>query len=125
VANTFNGIGTTFYGKRAFEPDDSFVTTKWFVIGFVPIFPMGSLRVRELETTGVPFLSRTTGFDVVEDLPTHWLQVLATYAYAVFIIAWCAYFLGASLAPAAKFLAITAGIVLPHVLRFFAKLASR
>ncbi|BEU94443.1 hypothetical protein ACDW_01480 [Acidovorax sp. DW039] len=33
MANTFNGIGTTFYGQCAFEQDDSFITTKWFVLG--------------------------------------------------------------------------------------------
>ena len=31
-----NGFGTTFYGKRAFESDGSYVTTKWIAIAYFP-----------------------------------------------------------------------------------------
>jgi hypothetical protein len=122
MPTTFNAIGTTFYGKSRFEADESFVTTKWFVIGFFPIFPLGSARVRYLETSGIPFIARTTSFDVVEELPTDWVQVIFTYVYAIFIVAWCGYFLMKEMSPIAKLVPIIGAILLPHVLRFFAKM---
>ncbi|MGZ5036933.1 MAG: hypothetical protein ACXWG1_09370 [Usitatibacter sp.] len=122
MANTFNGIGTTFYGKRQFEPDGSYVTTKWFVIAFVPVFPMGSLRVVPGDTTGIPFLSRSTSFEVVEELPINGAQVLSTYAYAIFIIAWILYFADRNMNGVAKFLVITAAVLVPTVLRHFGKM---
>src|SRR3954468_17345776 len=43
---TFNGIGTTMYGKREVNPEDgSYIVTKWFVLIFFPIVPLGSYRV--------------------------------------------------------------------------------
>lgn len=44
----FNGIGTTFYGKRDFHADGSFLTTEWVCLLYLPIFPLQSLRVRYL-----------------------------------------------------------------------------
>jgi hypothetical protein len=46
IAATINGCGTALYGKRDFEPDGSFVTTKWFVAFFMPVFPAASMRVK-------------------------------------------------------------------------------
>ena len=121
MANTFNGIGTTFYGKRSFEQDDSYVTTKWFVIGFFPLVPMGSLRVRYAGTSGIPFLSRSSSFEVIEELPTDGMQVLCIYAYSVFIVAWTMTMLSSSMSGIAKFLAVTAAILLPHAVRFLVR----
>jgi hypothetical protein len=118
MANTFNGIGTTFYGKRGYEQDDSYVTTKWFVIGFFPLVPLGSLRVRYIGTEGVPFLARTSSFEVVEELPTQWLQVLAIYAYAIFIVVWTTSLMTRDMSGIGRFLLIAAAIVLPHAVRF-------
>jgi hypothetical protein len=43
---TFNGIGTTIYGKREVNPDDgSYIVTKWFTVLYFPIIPLGSYRV--------------------------------------------------------------------------------
>lgn len=122
MATTFNAIGTTYYGKRSFESDESYVTTKWFVIGFFPIIPMGSARVRQLETSGIPFIARTTSFEVLEELPTDWAQVMFTYVYAIFIVAWCGYFMSKQMSPFPKLVLIIGAILLPHVLRYFAKM---
>jgi hypothetical protein len=122
MATTFNAIGTTFYGKRRFETDESFVTTKWFVIGFFPIIPLGSARVRHLETSGVPFIARTTSFEVLEELPTDGVQVIFTYIYAIFIVAWVAYFMTKEMSAVPKLVLIIGGILLTHLLRFFAKM---
>jgi hypothetical protein len=120
MANTINGIGTTYLGRANFEQDGSFVTTKWFVLGFFPIVPLGSARLRYEGTEGIPFFSRTSTFEVIEELPTDWLQVLKTWAYAVFIIAWTVWLLDGKFNPVIKIIFIAAAMALPHVLRWFA-----
>ena len=45
MAYTLNGIGTTFYGQRDFQPDGSYLTTEWLVFLYVPLIPIRSLRV--------------------------------------------------------------------------------
>jgi hypothetical protein len=43
---TFNGIGTTVYGKRDLNPaDGSYIVTKWFTLVYFPVIPLGSYRV--------------------------------------------------------------------------------
>ncbi|OGY90917.1 MAG: hypothetical protein A3H70_01715 [Candidatus Komeilibacteria bacterium RIFCSPLOWO2_02_FULL_48_11] len=43
---SFNGFGTTIYGRRDVnQADGSYVVTKWFIIIFFPIIPLGSYRV--------------------------------------------------------------------------------
>lgn len=121
MPSSFNGIGTTYYGQCDFEQDGSFVTTKWFVLGFFPCAPLGSARVRQLQSSGIPFLSRSTGYDLIEALPTNWAQVLRTWAYTIFIIAFFARIVSTNLPPLAKFLLITAAIFIPYGARAFAK----
>jgi hypothetical protein len=48
LAQTFNGFGTKIYGKRDFEPNGSFVTTKWVVFFWIPFIPLRSFRVRNV-----------------------------------------------------------------------------
>jgi hypothetical protein len=121
MANTFNGIGTTFYGQSRFARDGSFVTTKWFVLGFVPLFPMSSMRVEYLGTEGVPFFSRTASYEVIEELPLDGLQVVKTWAYAFLIVALFVAMMESQMPPVMKGLGIAAGVFLPHALRWFAK----
>jgi hypothetical protein len=43
---SYNGIGTTIYGKREVnQADGSYIATKWFIILFFPLVPLGSYRV--------------------------------------------------------------------------------
>jgi hypothetical protein len=49
MAFTFNGIGTTFYGARDFALDGSYTTTEWFVLVYIPIIPLRSLRIRNAQ----------------------------------------------------------------------------
>ena len=52
LAQTFNGFGTKIYGKRDFESDGSFLTTKWVVFWWIPVVPLKSLRVRYVGPSG-------------------------------------------------------------------------
>ena len=121
MANTFNGIGTTFYGQRDFEADDSYVTTKWFVLAFFPLIPMSSARVRYLDSSGIPFLARSSTFEVLEELPLNGMQVISTYAYAIFIVFWCGALITKNMSPVGKLFLIVPAMLLPYALRYFAK----
>jgi hypothetical protein len=46
MAFAFNGFGTKYYGTRL-RPDGALVTTKWIVLFFVPIIPLGTVRIIE------------------------------------------------------------------------------
>jgi len=44
MAFSLNGFGTRHFGAR-WQPDGTYITTKWVVFCFVPIIPLGSVRV--------------------------------------------------------------------------------
>lgn len=117
MANTFNGIGTTYYGKKDIDFDGSFITTKWFVVGFFPIIPLSSCRLRDLGTSGIPFISRSTEYQVIEELPLNAIQVLFVYLYSFFIIAWTGYMLERKIPPFFQFSAIVIALAIPFIAR--------
>lgn len=45
MPTSLNGCGTTYYGSRDFHEDGSYITTEWFILIYIPIFPLGSFRV--------------------------------------------------------------------------------
>lgn len=119
MATSINGIGTTFYGQAGFEPDGSFITTKWFIFAYLPIIPMGSLRVRYAgETKG--FLSSGTNYEVIMDYSINIPQVLRTWAY---IISFAVLISLLSKGPEAgwKFALLGVMALLPHTLRWFSR----
>ena len=43
---TFLGVGTKFYGKSKYNLEDkSYITTKWFSLNLIPLFPIKSYRI--------------------------------------------------------------------------------
>jgi hypothetical protein len=113
MPNTINGIGTTFYGQCEFKKDRSFITTKWFVLGFFPCIPLASLRVLQLDSKSYAV--------VTEEPSIHWWQVLRTWAYVLLFIELIAWVAPSSMPPLAKFIIIVAAVFFPHALRAFAK----
>lgn len=88
MAFSFNGFGTTYYGERDFRPDGSFITTEWIILAFVPVIPLGSLRVirtPQRDTNLVVY--RSSKSIVVERLSPHLGQVLATYGFLLLLAA--------------------------------------
>jgi hypothetical protein len=87
------GIGTTFYGRRDYDADGSYLTTKWFVVLFVPIVPIHSRRVAlvdcRTESLGPTFLSFDHRY-IFHGKPTRpdLRQVIYTYSYMIFVAAW-------------------------------------
>ena len=47
MAFTFNGIGTRYYGRAGLDRQEgSYIATEWFVLLYLPLFPIRSMRVR-------------------------------------------------------------------------------
>jgi len=90
MAYSFEGIGTTFYGQCDWRRDGSFCTTKWVVVFWIPLFPLTSHRLRRnWRPNERGFLGYSTGYYVIENLPIDFNQVLRTYMFAIFHLAWC------------------------------------
>ncbi len=89
MAQAINGIGTAFYGQREFRADGSYITTEWFILCFVPILPLRSIRVirnPSADTNLVVYTSES--FHVLETTRPNLKQVLATYGFALFCAFW-------------------------------------
>lgn len=123
MAFSINGFGTTFYGQAAFEPDGSFITTKWIILFYVPVIPTGSLRVRYASRDS-GFFSSGTQFDVIMDYPIDIAQVLRTWIYVFCLFGALSLFSKVSEGAADaewRLGLLGAVIMLPHVLRWFAR----
>lgn len=76
-----HGTGVTCYGQCDFRPDGSHVTTEWMVLGYVPLWPVRSMRVK---VTPRHFLSwRPRELVVLADGPVSWGQALRAWAYVL------------------------------------------
>src|SRR5579859_7096118 len=78
---TFNGVGTANYGAREFRPDGSYVTTSWFVLIFVPIFPLKSQRILPTGNNKFYLVYYSQPYLVLEKLPLNLTQVLCVYGW--------------------------------------------
>ncbi len=72
-----NGVGTRFYGQCDWRRDGSFQTTEWFVLMYVPVMPLKSLRVQR---------AGGNTYRVFEELPVSVPQALRTWAFAALYI---------------------------------------
>jgi hypothetical protein len=85
MAFTLNGIGTRYSGTR-WLPDGSYVTTKWFVIVYMPILPLGSVRVVEAsQAWGSGFYGGQSM--KAHPVPLDWRMVLSYYGWVAVVIA--------------------------------------
>lgn len=82
MPSSFNGIGTTYFGRREVEPDGSYVTTEWISFLYCPLFPLGSFRVKptgETDSTFLVLYASTTEHYFVRPLPLNLRQVCNVY----------------------------------------------
>lgn len=83
--NTLQGIGNTFYGKKNYNPsDNSYITTEWFVFLLLPIFPLKSYRIREIEHKSnfyAVVMSSKSKYEILEEIPKQKNrdQIIKTY----------------------------------------------
>jgi hypothetical protein len=91
MAYSINGIGTQCYGERDFRSDGSYVTTKWFTILYVPVFPLQSWRVKYQgagEARWNLSLGSSDTYSIYEKRLPDWRQVSCTYGYMALLVLW-------------------------------------
>ena len=71
---TINGCGTKLYGQCDWRHDGSHRTTKWFVLAYFPVLPLGSLRIRN---------AGGNRYHILEELPLSMAQVGRIYGFAL------------------------------------------
>jgi hypothetical protein len=82
VPETYNHIGTAYIGRREERADGSYITTEFYVVLDLPIFPLRSFRVWPV---GPHVVRRKILSDFerqsykVEPVPLNWLQVRNVY----------------------------------------------
>ena len=81
MAFTLSGFGTAYHGTR-WLPDGTYITTRWFVFLFVPIVPLGSVRV--LEASHISGSAILSGQSLkVQKIPLDKEMVLRAYAWVL------------------------------------------
>lgn len=83
---TLNGIGTTLYGKRDFWPDGSYVTTEWFVVSWIPVFPIRSQRVLPTDSNNYGVYA-SQSYLVYGRTKPNGTQVLSIYSFVLALAA--------------------------------------
>ena len=109
AVSSINGVGRTYLGKRDFDADGTYTTTKWLIVLYFPIVPSASIRVNSED-------------EIIEVIPICSRQVLYVYSY-VYVLA------PLLIAMADKyhwknptaFCVFALFVALPAILRFFAK----
>lgn len=86
MALRFHGIGMIDYGERDYQPDGSFVTTQFFAVVYLPLFPLISKRISYSRISDYSSYD-ADGYFVAEILPLNRNQVLSVYAWVIAIIA--------------------------------------
>lgn len=115
-----NGIGTTYYGKRAFGQDGSYITTEFFVIGYFPIFPLRSRRVLETGEDSYFVVGGSTGYLAA---PTMRIDAKQAFSVLGFVYGFFALWLSITFWPDPHAMILIYGpllfgyICLPHILR--------
>lgn len=72
-SSSLQGIGVELYGQADKRSDSSYVAVKWFVIFFLPVYPIECLRVRKGSdhSSGIPgfYISNQTQYQILEKVP--------------------------------------------------------
>jgi hypothetical protein len=78
-----NGMGSTLIGHSEPRDDGSYVTTEWFTILWIPVFPVCRYRVTRHEEASTPF---STPFTIHEKLPVRLNYAARVYGITVLIL---------------------------------------
>ena len=88
-----NGMGSFLFGKSDIKEDESYMTTEWFTILWLPVFPV--CRYRLIAHKRRPFSSNAT-YTLLEKHPPKAKHIIKVYMIDIAIISSitaCAYFL--------------------------------
>lgn len=64
IATRINGCGTALFDRRDERPDGSFLVTRWVTVFWIPVFPLGEMRIRQ-----VILADGRRGYIILEELP--------------------------------------------------------
>jgi hypothetical protein len=85
------GIGTDLIGERDHAPDGSYLTTEWFVLLCLPVFPFRSLRVIPAEDRPwPPWPIYHHSYRALSETSPSPRQVASVYAFFAAYAAWLA-----------------------------------
>lgn len=88
---TLNGFGTMYYGAADLRPDGSYVTTEWITAIYVPLIPLRSWRLVQINQGNVNLgVYNSQSYGVVERLPILWAQVFRIWGFLLGATAWVA-----------------------------------
>ena len=78
------GTGTQFYGQEKTGQKNAYIATKWIVLFYIPIAPIGSFQVQPIEENenGAPALSQQS---VEKKVPLQVMHVCNVYAFILAI----------------------------------------
>jgi hypothetical protein len=91
MAYSFQGFGTTFYGKRDFRPDGTYITTEWIIVFALPVIPLRSLRVQYRGPAERRFpigFGSSDSYSMYAKTRPNIRQVVYTYAFIASLVAW-------------------------------------
>ena len=78
-----NGMGSTLIGHSEPRDDGSYVTTEWFTLLWIPIFPVCRYRVTKHEEASTPF---STPYTIHEKLPVRPNDAARVYGITVLVL---------------------------------------
>ncbi|MDT9180753.1 MAG: hypothetical protein P5702_24640 [Limnospira sp. PMC 1291.21] len=90
-----NGTGVAFYGmknRKIFQSVEVYDTTRWIVIVWLPILPLGSFKIQR--ATRQDFISRiarnlqwSEPIHILEKRDLDWVQIFKVYLFSFLAIA--------------------------------------
>jgi hypothetical protein len=85
-----NGIGTGYIGQSEHRPDGSYITSEWFTILYIPIFPLRCCRIVRTPSSADVNLGiyRLQHYNVIERIPLSGKLVGRIYALTFLYVAW-------------------------------------
>jgi hypothetical protein len=84
------GWGLRHLGRADYKEDGSYVSTVWLVIFFIPILPLRSQRIRDIDTRqGSSHGELITRYEIIETVSLRFTQIALVYFAAIIFIAYC------------------------------------
>jgi hypothetical protein len=86
---SFAGCGTKFYGASERNGDESFITTEWFGLFYVPLLPIQSYRVIRLDSVTKNYgasITTTINYSITKKLKLYVKQIIVAYLFLISFI---------------------------------------
>lgn len=87
VPKSTNGFGTRYYGERAYQSDGSYLTTNFFCLMYLPIFPLHSVRVIPDPKNSEWSPNKTNYYMVLEKRTPDVMQTASIYLCGLIVLA--------------------------------------